>query len=599
MTARGEVMRKILILTAVILVFVLTGIGIFVATFDITHYKGLIVSHLERMTGNKVEMGRLFLKWKNGILLGVEDFKIYTESGGNRMVLLSFERADASVELAGLLMRRVWISSLSVRRPEIHIIRAKDQSIDISGYGRKIASTGGTSAQASPAPTAFAIYVSSAEIDDGTIRFQDMAGPLMSDITMRKVDVNISNISAAGAMRFTAKMAAASAEQNLSLSGTAGGFASGSPFLKDFDIEADLAALDRAELERAFPVLQKLGLKSGLAGALTVKIRELELSKDGVSKLSADISLSRGRITIAPLKAPVDGISLSASAEGNSVTVNSFAASLAGGHLSLSGKSDDIFVSPKTAFRAAVEVQGVKSFILTALEQKQNMDGNMRITFDGVMTGFSWPDISRTLSGSGEFYLDRGIMTNNNILNQTLGSLTLFPGLGDMVREYVPVPLRQAFANNDTVIEPLHQLYTIESGYVMIPDLDLRTDTFDMRGEAKSSLTGDISGSGVIRFAQSVSDAMLKAAPEMKYITDNQGIVEFPMVFKGGEDGFKVIPDMKYIGKKVAVEKAGEIVTDFLQKASGSGANSRPADGAAGASGKPPKLKDLIKSFAN
>ncbi len=162
---------------------------------------------------------------------------------------------------------------------------------------------------------------------------------------------------------------------------------------------------------------------------------------------------------------------------------------------------------------------------------------------------------------------------------------------------YVPVPIQQAFGNDNTVIEPLRQVYAIEGGYAMISDLNFKTDTFEMRGEAKSSFTGDVSGSGIIRFAQSVSAAMLKAAPEMKYITDSQGIVEFPMAFKGGENGFKVIPDLKYVGKKVAVQKAGEIVNDFIQKA----VNGHAQPGSPGNSPeepvKAPKLKDLVKSF--
>ncbi|MCX5678741.1 MAG: hypothetical protein NTY76_06505 [Candidatus Omnitrophica bacterium] len=537
-------MKKVLIGISVILIVALAGIGIFVATFDIAPYKGFIISRLERMTGNKVEIGRLSLKWKNGILLGVEDFKMYTKPVGNRTASLTFDSANALVEPAALLMRRVPISSL--------------------------------------------------DIYNGTIRFQDMATEPASDITIRKIEAKINNISDAGAMRFTVKMAPVSADQNMLLSGTAGGFVSGSPFIRDCDIKADLAAIDHNELEKAFPVLQKLGLAPGLAGELAVKIRELEFSKGKISKLSADISLSRGKIVIVSLKAPVDNINLSVSAEGNSATVNSFSAELAEGSLTLSGKSDDIFVLPKTTFRAAVEVRGVKSFISKVLARKQNMDGNMRLTFDGSMSGLSWPDISKTLSGGGEFYLDRGVVMNTNILNQTLGSLTLFPGLSDMARGYVPEPIQQAFANNDTVIEPLRQSYTIEEGYVMMPNLDLRTDTFDLRGEAKSSLTGDISGSGVIRFAQDVSAAMLKAAPEMKYITDSQGIVEFPLSFKIGENGFKAIPDMKYIGTKVAVQKAGDAVAGFIQKASESSAD----PGSAGiSSGKFPKLKDLIKGL--
>jgi hypothetical protein len=463
-------MKKFLIVIAVILIIAFAGIAVFIATFDIMLYKGLIISQLERMTGNKVEMGRLSLKMQSrGALLDVEDFKIYNESEGNRTILLSLEKLEALIELAPLLARSLNVTRISVSGPEIRIIRDEEMRISIAGYGQAPGVVDSSVGVVAYESRTFNIHISSIEIRDG-------------------------------------------------------------------------------------------------------------------------------KVTVPQMKVPVESISLSATAESDSITVNSFFASVATGTLTGSGRCDGISGLPKTALRATFEVQGIKKFIYSILEQKQNMDGNMRLTFDGTMTGLSWPEISKTLSGGGEFYLDRGMMMNTNILSQTLGSLTLFPGLPDMVKGYVPVPIQQAFGNNDTVIEPLRQIYTVEGGYVMIPDLDFKTDTFDMRGEAKSSFTGDISGNGVIRFGQSVSGAMLQAVPEMKYITDSEGMVEFPMAFKSGDDGFKVIPDLKYVGKKVAVEKAGDMVNDFLQKVT-----QPPAPGPDGsipeAPVKIPKIKDLVKNF--
>ena len=508
-------MKKVLIVIAVILIVAVVGVGIFIATFDIATYKGFIVAQLERMTGNKVEMGGLSMKvQKEGALLDVEDFKIYTESDGNRTVLLSFERLEALVELAPLLARSLRVARMSVSKPEIRIIRGEAGTFRLAGYGKSDENPAVPvgPAPAGPVPSAakaFGIYINSTEIKDGTLRFQDMS----------------------------------------------------------------------------------------FSGTLNIKIRELDLSKGKISTLSAEASLVDGKVSVPSLKVPVERISLSASAENDSIMVTSFSASIATGTLSGSGRFDDIFGSLRTTLKATVEVQGIKQFIYSMLEQKQSMDGNTRLTFEGTMTGLSWPEISRTLTGGGEFYLDRGMMMNTNILNQTLGSLTLFPDLPEIVKGYVPVPIQQAFGNDDTVIEPLRQAYTIEGGYVMIPDLNFKTDTFEMRGQAKSSFTGDVSGSGIIRFARSVSSAMLKAAPEMKYITDSDGMVEFPMAFKSGENGFKVIPDLKYVGRKVAVQKAGEIVNDFIQKAVNGSAQSASGGKSPDAPIKAPKLKDLVKSF--
>ncbi|MFH1189748.1 MAG: AsmA-like C-terminal region-containing protein [Candidatus Omnitrophota bacterium] len=531
-------MKRALIIIAIVLVAISVAIAAFIATFDISAYKGLIESRLERLTGNKVEIGRLSMKIRGGsAVLEAGGLRIYTGPDGDRTVLLSCENLEALVELAPLLARSLRLSRVFIDRPEVLMIRSADRSLVFAGHGKAAGISGAAPAAVRPAPKPFGINIGSIEIRNGILRFRDMAGGKETDVTARKMDIAADNVSASGTERFTAKM----------------------------DVECSYRDMV-------------------FSGALDIKAGEFEMSAGKLSKFAADISMAGGRLSVSRLKMPVDKISLSAAVGRDSVTVNSFSASLASGTLSGSGRADDIFGLPREALNAAFEVRGIKDFVYSALGQKQSMDGNMRLTFEGTMKGLAWPEISKTLAGAGEFYLDRGRMTNTNVLNQALGSLTQFPGLPDMVRGYLPAPVQQVFGDNDTAIEPLRQAYTIEDGYVLIPDLNLKTDTFEMRGEAKSSLTGDISGSGMIRFARSVSEAMLKAAPEMKYITDSQGMVEFPMAFKSGDEGFKVIPDIKYVGKKVAVQKAGEIIGDLFQKT---------PEGAV----KAPKLKDLVKSF--
>ncbi|MBN2453104.1 MAG: hypothetical protein JXB40_02425 [Candidatus Omnitrophica bacterium] len=279
------------------------------------------------------------------------------------------------------------------------------------------------------------------------------------------------------------------------------------------------------------------------------------------------------------------------------VNVGSFSARMASGSLSGSMEIKDLLAVPRTALRFIIEVEGIKSFVLAVFGKNQAMDGNARFTFDGTMSGKTWPEISKTLTGKGEFYLDRGVMVDTNVLRQSLSALTIFPGLPEEVKEYVPAPIRQSLGDNDTLIKPLRQPYTIEGGYVILPGVNLATDAFDLRGNAKSSLTGDISGKGVIRFAGSVSAAMIKAVPEMRYITDSEGLVEVPMAFKGGQDNFKVIPDLKYVGSKVAVQKAREIVASYLKQVTQDRSQDAPAGGTAPQPEKPPKLKDLMNGL--
>ena len=588
-------MKKILLVTIAIAVIAAVIIGVFIATFDINTYKAALISQLQAITGCRVEIGRLSLAWKGRIVLGIEGFRMYAAEDGKEISILSFEAAEAGLELMPLVQRKFNVSSISIDSPQIYLVRSKDGKITFGGYHKKaiFAAT-----KAIGAPAALVVNVRFIGIRGGTIRFVDLMGEEPADITIKRLDADIRNVSLAGPVNFDMKMALASDRQDLAVSGTAGGFLTGKTFLKDFQMEADLAAFGHADIIKALPAIGKTGLKEGLAGVIKAKVRKLQMADGKVSELSGDLIITGGRLVLSQVRVPIEDIELDATAEGTSVTLKSFAGRLVNGVLKGTATIDDFFASPRTTFRLAAEAQGFHKFLTEVAAVKQNLDGNARISLSGTMEGAAWPEMSRTLVGKGEISLDNGMIINANVLGQTVGALTVFPNLVNSLQGSVAAPAKQALVDSYTVLKPLNQSFTIEGGYIMVPDLILQSEYADMRGNAKMSFTGDLSGSGMIRFAAPISGAMLMAVPQMKAITDAEGLVTFPIAFKGGSGTFKVIPDTKYIGKRIAIEAAGDVVSGFLKKATeGNGA---AQEGAAQAlnSTKPPKIKDVLKALA-
>lgn len=588
-------MKRVLLVILALAVIAVAGIAVFIATFDINTYKSAFISQIESAVGGRVEIGRLSLAWKGRIVLGIEGFKIYSEEGGNKVPVLAVARAEAGLELMPLLKRQAQISSISADQPQISLMRAKDGAITIRGYHQKETAT---AAKAVAAPAALGVNISFIRIANGTIRFIDMMGDEPSEITIKSLDADIRNVSLATPITFAVKMALASERQDVAFSGTVGGFATGSMFLKDFQMDADLAAFRHGEMLKAFPALAKVGLREGLAGTVKARIRELQMADGKVSKLSGGLAISGGRVILNQVRAPIEDISIDAAAEGTTITLTSFAGRILNGTLRGTATINDYATAPRTALTLTAEARGFQEFLTTVAAVKQNLDGNAKITFSGTMTGGSWPEISRTLAGNGTFALDSGIIINANVLDQTVGALTVFPNLVNSMQGKVSAPTQQAFSESYTVLKPLNQTFTIEGGYIIVPDLVLQSEYLDMRGDARLSLAGDISGSGMIRFAAPISGAMVMAVPQIKGITDAQGLVTFPIAFKGGSGTFKVIPDMKYIGRKIAIEAAGDVVSDYLKKATDAQAAASKESGAP-ASTKPPKLKDFLKAIAD
>jgi len=561
-------MKKFIIASLIILAIMVAVVAVFIATFDVERYNKTIASQIGSAVGNPVEIGRLSLEWKGKILLGVEDFRILDGESAEKKPELSFERADMALELLPLLSKQFKVSSVSVSGPKLHLVRAKDGTIEIRGYRPKAVNEAAKKA-AAPASAALNFSVRSIVVRNGTLRFEDLAGEAPADITIDSIDADIKNVSLITPVDIAVKMALLSAKQNFSISGTAGPFISGVLNIKDLNADIDLATIDHAKLVRAVPAAQKIGIKEGLAGLIKAEIKKLELDGNKIKNLSADLALTGGRISLSQMNAPIEKMDLSASVQNDKLSIRSFSAAVSDAVLKGSGDITNIYAKPGSTLRIEAEVKSLKQFLALLAGSKQGLDGKAGLSFNGSMSGTTWDDISQTISGSGKFSLDNGVLTDTNLLAQSLEKLSMFPGLAEKVKEFLPAQLRESLGREYTLLKPISQQFTVKDGIAAFNDLKIDTDFGNLKGAANLALKGEVNGTGMLSFSPELSGALIKAAAPMSYLADGQNIVAFPITFKISGAGSSVMPDLKYIGTRVMAQKGGELLNDLLNKGSG------------------------------
>lgn len=574
-------MKKIIIFLLLAVVLIAAGIAVFLVTFDLNRYNRAISSQIESVIGNPVEIGHISLKWKKRLSLDIEKFTILIEKGGQNVSGLSFDRGDMALEILPLFKKQLKVSSISVMRPNIHIVRAKDGSIEVVGYSPKHDAAAAQPA-ASPiaASSVFDFSIDSIIIRNGSARFQDFTMEPPADISIDSIDADIKDVSLDKPVQFNIKMALLAAKQNMEISGLAGGFASKPLYVKDLDARMDIGAMDYSKLMKAIPVLQKTGLQDGSKGILKAEVDELRLDGSKVEKLSANINLDEGRLILAALKAPIENVSLSASAEDDKVSIRSFSARLANATLKSSADISDAFKTPNTVLRLDAQIPSVKEFLSSSFGGRQYLDGKIAFAFAGSMTGSSWDMISKTMSGDGTLSIDNGVVLDTNILRQSLGALYMFPGLLDSIGLSVPGQVKDALSNEYTLLKPVNQKFSVKDGVAALPELGVETDFAQLYGAADLTLQGELNGKGIIVFSKEISDAMIKAFDQMRYIANQQGFVEFPVAFNASGRGVSIAPDLQYIAAKVAMQKGQEIVSDLLKKATENKDASQPAPAA-------------------
>jgi len=116
-------MRKVGIVIGTIILVLIAAVVVFVATFNVNQYRGTIQSELEKRLDRKVALGDMHL----GIFpprLQVQNLSIADDPKFNdAKPFVEAQELDVSVKLLPLLSKSVEISSLSLQRPSVELIK--------------------------------------------------------------------------------------------------------------------------------------------------------------------------------------------------------------------------------------------------------------------------------------------------------------------------------------------------------------------------------------------------------------------------------------------------------------------------------------------
>ena len=143
-------MRKVGIVSGTIILFLIVAVVVFAATFNVNRYRGTIQSELEKRLDRRVVLGDMHL----GIFpprLQVQNLSIADDPKFNdAKPFVEAQELDVSVKLLPLLSKSVEISSLSLQRPSVELIK--------DAQGTWNFSTIGTTQKAAPFQRSAAIF---------------------------------------------------------------------------------------------------------------------------------------------------------------------------------------------------------------------------------------------------------------------------------------------------------------------------------------------------------------------------------------------------------------------------------------------------------
>ncbi len=205
-------MKKFLAFIAVLVLLVMIGALIFIARFDVDHYRPLIVKQLEAALGTPVQLEHLSLTWRQGLALRADGLRIQDPASLSGEALATVEQTSALVRVGPLLQKRLDIASVVLERPVIRLIKDAQGRLNAAGLAPvalPVSASSKAQASASATPSAPAgqsssqisakppvtLNIERIEIKSGDLRFTDASLSPPMELHLTQIGVTITDLS--------------------------------------------------------------------------------------------------------------------------------------------------------------------------------------------------------------------------------------------------------------------------------------------------------------------------------------------------------------------------------------------------------------------
>ena len=218
--------------------------------------------------------------------------------------------------------------------------------------------------------------------------------------------------------------------------------------------------------------------------------------------------------------------------------------------------------------------------------------GTLATTLQGRTDTLAPQQLTHALSGRGTLRLTDCVLVNVNVLREVFGRLSMIPGLVQTLESHLPPEYQEKLAAKDTVLLPIDVSVEVEDGIMRFENLEVRSDTFQLSGDGRVGLDGQIMIRSTLRIEPVLSSAIIQSVNELQALATREGELEIPLAIQGQAPRVAVLPNLNYVASKVIMTKAVDVLGRFLEKKKNSESPEEPTQGSDQSSGS-----DLLGQF--
>ena len=491
---------KIVIGLLIVVVLVVGGILALPFLIDLNKYQDRYKPLIEDALNRKVQLQDIRLTIWPRIGARVTGFAVLDDPAFGAGPFASLTSLDVGVKLMPLLSGTVEVEDITLRHPVITVIKNKNGILNVSTIGRTGVAAPKTPSRA-PIPSAEGplkilalLAVDRVSITGGTVTYRDLSAPKPTEYILQDMELLLQSVRLGQSPTLHAGLLLQPMNLPVTLDGTFG------PLKETTDIDA-------------------IDLQLSL-GKTDFTITGKTVERNAILNISAPIVNTADLPVPLPLQHPVDikTLQIAVQVQGQNVLLQKLSFQLFDGQVVAEGRVTSGSETPP--FSAKATIQGIQlAPALNAIARVPlSISGMAGANLDVQGRGFSMPDLTKSLAGTGHVAVKDGTIEGVNLLEEALSLLKV-----------VGISLDNAKA---TVFSTIETDLAIQEGIIQVQRLLMDSHDFQATGGGTIGFDQTLNLTMHLKLSQDLSQKIANASPLAKLAMEN-GRVSLPLMITG------------------------------------------------------------------
>jgi AsmA protein len=430
----------------------------------------------------------------------------------------SLTSLDGGVKLLPLLSGKVEVEEITLCDPVITVIKNKNGVLNVSTIGRtgvelpKTPSRAPIPSTEGPLKILALLAVDRVSITSGKLTYRDLSAAKQTEYILQDMEILLQSVRLGQSPSLHVGMLVQPFNLPVKLDGTFG------PLKESTDIDA-------IHLQLAFGKID-----FAITGQTVGRNARLNISAPVINTANLPVAL--------PLQKPVDvkNLQIAAEVQGQDVLLKSFSSQLFDGQVTAEGRVTSGSETPP--FTGKMTIQGIQlSPALNALATTQvSISGTAGADLGVQGRGWSMPDLTRSLEGTGHVAVKDGKIEGVNLLQEAISILKV-----------VGISLDNA---NATAFSTIETDLAIKQGTIHVQRLLMDSHDFQATGGGTIGFDQTLNLTVNLNLSQDLSQKFARSSPAAK-LAMKEGRLSLPLVITGTAQAPSYGLDMKGLTGKV------------------------------------------------